>query len=77
MVHVYGDAGLELKNLIKEKGFALYEFPWHEDMKEKGLQKNGAYLLRPDGHLAWMDSRQNIRSLEDYWQRWGLLPRRN
>jgi len=44
-IHVYGD------QLVQTK-YKVHYFSWNEEMKKKGLEKNRAYLIRPDGHIS-------------------------
>ncbi len=50
-IHVYGDRD---ETLRKETlpGLAIHTFPWTEETARKGLQRNQAYLIRPDGHIG-------------------------
>lgn len=44
-VHIYGDRTIESK-------YRIHYFTWNDEMKEKRLRKDAAYLIRPDGHIA-------------------------
>lgn len=44
-VHIYGDREIESKYMV-------HYFAWNDEMKEKRLKKDIAYLIRPDGHIA-------------------------
>jgi 2-polyprenyl-6-methoxyphenol hydroxylase-like FAD-dependent oxidoreductase len=45
-VHVYGDARPDTGDL------PLHVFPWNAETERAGLQRNVAYLVRPDGYVA-------------------------
>jgi 2-polyprenyl-6-methoxyphenol hydroxylase-like FAD-dependent oxidoreductase len=44
-VHVYGDAR-------PETDLPLHVFPWSAEAEQAGLQRDAAYLVRPDGYVA-------------------------
>jgi hypothetical protein len=44
-VHVYGEAR-------PETDLPLHVFPWSAEAERAGLQRNVAYLVRPDGYIA-------------------------
>ena len=44
-VHVYGDAR-------PETDLPLHVFPWSQEAERAGLQRDAAYLIRPDGYVA-------------------------
>jgi 2-polyprenyl-6-methoxyphenol hydroxylase-like FAD-dependent oxidoreductase len=54
-VHVYGDAQPDLRTACDARHLALHTFPWRSGMEEAGLQRNAAYLIRPDGYIALAD----------------------
>jgi hypothetical protein len=51
-LHVYGEAANDLKKICSDRVLPLHAFPWHVDMARAGLQRNAAYLVRPDGYIA-------------------------
>ena len=44
-VHVYGDAHPDTR-------LPLHTFPWTAETERAGLQRDAAYLIRPDGYVA-------------------------
>jgi 2-polyprenyl-6-methoxyphenol hydroxylase-like FAD-dependent oxidoreductase len=54
-VHVYGEAAPPLRAACDERTLPLHEFPWRVEMERAGLQRDAAYLLRPDGYVALAD----------------------
>ncbi|KAK1148152.1 hypothetical protein N8T08_010794 [Aspergillus melleus] len=51
-VHVYGEVDEKLVDWSRRKEVALTVFPWNEKYQSTGLQKDTAYLLRPDTYVA-------------------------
>jgi hypothetical protein len=39
-----------------------------------GLGRDALYLVRPDGHVALADARQDVRKLEGVLDRFSLIP---
>jgi 2-polyprenyl-6-methoxyphenol hydroxylase-like FAD-dependent oxidoreductase len=52
-VHVYGEAGPALASVCTVRGLPLQGFPWEAAMGRAGLKRDAAYLVRPDGYIAW------------------------
>ncbi|OJD15344.1 hypothetical protein AJ78_04389 [Emergomyces pasteurianus Ep9510] len=52
-VHVYGTPEGELTEWCKDKGVALYVFDWTAEYKNVGFARDAAYLMRPDGYVAF------------------------
>ena len=59
-VHVYGTATDALRNAARERRLALHVFPWSERAAAAGLARDASYLVRPDGHVAVADPRQDM-----------------
>jgi 2-polyprenyl-6-methoxyphenol hydroxylase-like FAD-dependent oxidoreductase len=55
-VHVYGDATEDLRGLCAARSLKLQVFPWRAEIAHSGLRRNAAYLLRPDGYIATVES---------------------
>jgi 2-polyprenyl-6-methoxyphenol hydroxylase-like FAD-dependent oxidoreductase len=73
-VHVYGQAGPELGQAIAESGIALHELPWNERTQRAGLEHDSLYLVRPDGHVALADSKQDVEKLRNFLSRFKIAP---
>ena len=73
-VQVYGQAGDPLKRACAARGLPLHEFPWSMAVARPGFRQNAAYLVRPDGYLACVSRRQDIRPFEAILNRYKLLP---
>jgi hypothetical protein len=55
-VHVYGEARDDLRRLCAARNLKLQIFPWRAEMARSGLRRNAAYLIRPDGYVATVDT---------------------
>jgi len=52
-VHVYGSSETHVAKVCADRGLPLQSFPWRAAMGRVGLKHNAAYLVRPDGYIAW------------------------
>jgi 2-polyprenyl-6-methoxyphenol hydroxylase-like FAD-dependent oxidoreductase len=73
-VHVYGDATAGLTAACEARGLPLHTFPWRPIMRATGLQRDAAYLLRPDGYVALADSAASPATLHHFLDDRGLQP---
>jgi 2-polyprenyl-6-methoxyphenol hydroxylase-like FAD-dependent oxidoreductase len=55
-IHVYGGAAPGIRALAEERKIPLCVFAWNAGMRQAGLKRNGAYLIRPDGYIGVADS---------------------
>jgi len=69
-VHAYGTPNPELSTLCENRGLTLHAFPWRAAGTKNGLRENMAYLVRPDGYIAFAGAEAN--SLATYLDEWGL-----
>jgi 2-polyprenyl-6-methoxyphenol hydroxylase-like FAD-dependent oxidoreductase len=51
-VHVYGKPAPEIVRGCTERSLPLHRLDWREPMRDAGLRRNAAYLVRPDGYIA-------------------------
>ena len=65
-VHVYGDAAPDLRTACGSRKLPLHIFPWRAEMARIGLQRNAAYLIRPDGYVALADREGSATALTSY-----------
>jgi hypothetical protein len=65
-VHVYGDPAPGLRALADGRKIPLHVFPWDADMRRAGLQRNAAYLIRPDGYIGLAESGGSASAIEAY-----------
>lgn len=65
-VHVYGRANPDLVAAAQQRGLRTVEFPFDETTAKTGLQRDSAYLLRPDGHVGLALPDQVADALANY-----------
>jgi hypothetical protein len=63
-VHVYGTVTEALRAAARARGLAVHELPWSEDAAAAGLARDALYLVRPDGHVAVADPRQDVAAID-------------
>jgi 2-polyprenyl-6-methoxyphenol hydroxylase-like FAD-dependent oxidoreductase len=68
-VHVYGDLEEAFANACREFGLPVHTFAWSEVAENAGLQRDAAYLIRPDGHVALASSEQSVAKLKAFIDR--------
>ncbi len=73
-VHCYGDASSHLQSVCDAQGLKLHVFPWNAEAREAGLRKNGAYVIRPDGHVAILDCEGDGSRITEYLKKWTIRP---
>jgi hypothetical protein len=71
-VHVYGDAAPELHALCDARKLPLHVFAWCAEMKAPGLQRDAAYLVRPDGYVALAHPGGSTQAIASYLDLRGL-----
>jgi len=65
-VHVYGKARPELRAAADGVDMPIHEFVWTDNAHRAGLHRDAAYLVRPDGYVALVDSGQDPQKLTSY-----------
>ncbi len=65
-VHVYGLPGPGLAEACQTLGLPLHVFAWRPTMRKAGLAQDGLYLVRPDEHVALVDSGKSPAALAAY-----------
>jgi 2-polyprenyl-6-methoxyphenol hydroxylase-like FAD-dependent oxidoreductase len=73
-IHVYGEAMQQMRALCSERRLPLHVFPWRPEMKRAGLQRNAAYLVRPDGYVALADAEGSAATVASYLDARQLIP---
>ena len=75
-VHVYGEARTELAIACLELQIPLHQFAWKAEMEKRGLARDAAYLIRPDGYVGLADPNGEPDKLREYLVRHGLAEAR-
>jgi 2-polyprenyl-6-methoxyphenol hydroxylase-like FAD-dependent oxidoreductase len=65
-IHVYGDPAPRLRALADDRRIPLHVFRWHADMRQAGLLRDAAYLIRPDGYIGLADSGGSASVIDAY-----------
>jgi len=74
-VHVYGgEPGPALVEACGRRHLALHAFAWSPEARRAGLLQGAAYLVRPDGYVAFAEPEADPARLERYLARHGLRP---
>ena len=70
-IHAYGEVNSDVEALVNDTGLELFHLPWDKSLKDKGMNENSVYLVRPDGHIsaaADIENLSSIRSMVDEYQ---------
>jgi 2-polyprenyl-6-methoxyphenol hydroxylase-like FAD-dependent oxidoreductase len=73
-IHVYGQAGQALRRAASDSKLALHDFAWSEPAEHAGLERDALYLVRPDGHVALADSKQDVEKLRGFLSKFKIAP---
>lgn len=65
-LHVHGEARAALAPCAARRGIPLHTFAWSERAAGAGLARDAAYLVRPDGYVAFADPTARPERLERY-----------
>ena len=65
-IHVYGDAAPGLQTLADGRKMPLHIFRWDARMRQSGLKRNAAYVIRPDGYIGLADAEGNAAAISTY-----------
>ncbi|HEY2464732.1 MAG TPA: FAD-dependent monooxygenase [Steroidobacteraceae bacterium] len=65
-IHVYGDAAPGMQTLADDRKIPLRIFAWTAGMRQAGLLRNAAYLIRPDGYIGVADPRGGASAIGAY-----------
>ncbi|KAJ5624335.1 hypothetical protein N7510_000644 [Penicillium lagena] len=72
-VHVYGDSRPDIVEWCTRRNIQLFVFDWDKQHGKVGLQKDAAYLLRPDHYIAGILAGEVMESqLDEYFSSRGL-----
>jgi 2-polyprenyl-6-methoxyphenol hydroxylase-like FAD-dependent oxidoreductase len=75
-LHVYGRVPAAIEQACRHKGLALHAFAWRSSMQQAGLARDGVYLVRPDGYVAFADAASDATPLVRYLDDWRITARR-
>jgi 2-polyprenyl-6-methoxyphenol hydroxylase-like FAD-dependent oxidoreductase len=64
--HVYGRLDKDLETACRELHLSLHAFPFNDSVKDRGIERNALYLVRPDGYVALASSQDNVRKLKTF-----------
>jgi 2-polyprenyl-6-methoxyphenol hydroxylase-like FAD-dependent oxidoreductase len=65
-IHVYGDPAPGLRTLADGRKIPLHVFPWAAGMRQAGLKRDAAYLIRPDGYIGLAHSAGSAAAIGTY-----------
>lgn len=66
-VHIYSNwVCPDISRLCRQRGLAFHVLPWQPEFAASGVQENAAYLIRPDGYIAFADPAAKARTLAAY-----------
>lgn len=71
-VHVYGEAGGDIRTWCAAKHVPLHVFPWGPQQAGAGLARDTAYLVRPDTYVALVTEGARPEALEAYFAEQGI-----
>ena len=76
-IQIYGDTHSNFNSVANFRGFKIFEFTWSQEAEALGFARDAFYLIRPDGHIALCDLRQNTGVLKAYLNDWDIDHSRN
>lgn len=76
-IQIYGDTHSNFNSVANFRGFRIFEFTWSKEAEALGFARDAFYLIRPDGHIALCDLRQNTSVLKAYLNDWDIDHSRN
>jgi 2-polyprenyl-6-methoxyphenol hydroxylase-like FAD-dependent oxidoreductase len=66
-VHIYSTwVCPDISRLCGQRGIAFHVLPWQPEFTRSGIRENAAYLIRPDGYIAFVDPAAKARNLAAY-----------
>ncbi|WP_224544699.1 FAD-dependent monooxygenase [Mesorhizobium sp. CA16] len=74
-IHVYGEVNCDFRAMLAPTGIAVHAFAWTDAAGKAGLQRDAAYLVRPDGHVALASPVQEAAVFQRYLAGLAIRPR--
>ncbi|RWA83391.1 FAD-dependent monooxygenase [Mesorhizobium sp.] len=74
-VHVYGEVNCDFRAMLAPSGIPVHAFAWSDVAEKAGLQRDAAYLVRPDGHVALASPVQEAAAFQRYLAGLAIRPR--
>jgi hypothetical protein len=72
-VHIYSNWTCpDISRLCRQRSLAFHVFGWQPEFARSGIRENAAYLIRPDGYIAFADPAAKARTLAAYIDAQGL-----
>ncbi len=72
-VQIYGEVRSSFRDFLQEHEIPYVLMDWYDEMKKVDFIENTAYLIRPDGYIAWINRQQDLESLKQYIDKWKHL----
>jgi hypothetical protein len=66
-VHLHDTPSAAITDFCAERNIILYTRPWGPESRAAGLQRRAVYLVRPDGHIAFLTPDENLPDLRRFW----------
>ncbi|MGP1907992.1 FAD-dependent monooxygenase [Metabacillus sp. JX24] len=73
-IHVYGTIHSNLKELADYRNITINCFEWTPTMRESGIEKDAAYLIRPDGYISVATPDQDSGEIEEFLELYKINP---
>ena len=71
-IQIYGETNSNFNSVANFRGFKIFEYQWTKEAEELGFARDAFYLIRPDGHIALCDLRQNTGVLKTFLNDWDI-----
>lgn len=71
-LHVYGEMEEELASTSRELRLPVHRFAWTDRARDAGFERDGAYLVRPDGYVALAMNRPASPALKSFIDRFKI-----
>jgi 2-polyprenyl-6-methoxyphenol hydroxylase-like FAD-dependent oxidoreductase len=72
-IHVHGTAPAALVDFATGVNLPVHQWPWKSAASRAGLERDALYLVRPDGHIAFVRREPDVEPLRAYLGRSGIV----